>query len=117
MDTNLIVGLILLGAISLYLVLRLSMVLARRAICTVVNTFRVYNAVRPENALSVQELGLGMRYFTVLRDYRPWALQTLVQANVIRAAEKGGYYLSESTLALSELETGCKPPGLETLLR
>jgi hypothetical protein len=95
-------AIILLMVALLILSFRLSMSLARRAICTVISIFRQNNAIQYEKALQLHSMGLNMRpallSFRLLRDYKPWAIQTLVQAGVIRAASQNTFYLSEDSL-------------------
>ena len=81
--------------------------MARRSICTVITTFRRQGAVTPEYAATLQELGLAGNPFRFLRDYRPWALQTLVQANVVRSTDAGKFFLSENTLLETNIDAGC----------
>ncbi len=97
-----------------YVVFRISLFMGRRAICTVVGTFRRHGADKPETAATLETLGLSTwpDFFGILRDYRPWALQTLVQANVVRQLIDGYFYLSEGALNESNLDAGCPPDKL-----
>jgi hypothetical protein len=99
---NINAPLILVMLILLVLSFRLSMSLARRAICKVISIFRQNNAVQYERALPLDSMGLRatnqLFAFRLLRDYKPWAIQTLMQAGVIRAAATNTFYLSEDTL-------------------
>ena len=99
--------------ISLFLILlifaliafRISLWLARRSICQVIATFRDYGAVDYQKAMPLELIGLGPRPLFSLRffrDYKPWALQTLAQAGIIRMATEGNYYLSEETLSANQ---------------
>ena len=96
----------------LVIALRLSLFLAKRAICKVLATFREYNAVNYQNALPLDLMGLAPRpffSFRLLRDYRPWALQTLMQVGIVRMAFEGTYYLSEETLeANPQIQATCR---------
>ncbi len=96
----------------LALAFRLSLFMAKRAVCKVIATFRDFEAVDYQNALPLELMGLSPRPFLSLRlfrDYRPWALQTLVQAGVVRMAFEGAYYLSEETLdANPQLQEVCR---------
>ncbi len=77
----------------------------RRSICQVIATFRDYGAVDYQKALPLELIGLGPRPLFSLRffrDYKPWALQTLAQAGIIRMASEGNYYLSEETLSANQ---------------
>ncbi|MDD1750959.1 MAG: hypothetical protein LUO89_13920 [Methanothrix sp.] len=59
--------------------------------------------------MTLNDLGLSpwAQFFTIVRDYRPWAIQTLAQAGVIRSAEKGLFYLSENELDKTSFESNC----------
>lgn len=106
------ISLILILFVLLLLSFRFSLLLARRAICKVISIFREYDAVQFTKALTLENLGLAPRpLFTlrVLRDYKPWALQTLVQSGIIRAGQEGTFYLSEDTLnANPNIQTACQ---------
>lgn len=98
--------------ILLIISLRISIYLARRALCTVVTTFRDFNALQYQNALPLESMGLGPRpllSFRLLRDYKPWAVQTLVRTGIIRMGVEGTFYLSEETLnANPEIQAACR---------
>ncbi len=106
------IGIILILLILLMLSFRLSLWLARRAVCTVITIFRDNNAVQFQKALPLESIGLGPRpllSFRLLRDYKPWALQTLVRSGIIRTGMEGTYYLSEDTLAANpEVQSVCR---------
>jgi len=82
--------------------------LMRRAARQVVRIFRKSNATDSKTARTVDELGL--RPLGVLermmrrRDYKPQALNALMQAGVIQVTEDGRLYLSEENLAGFGLE-------------
>ncbi len=98
---------ILVLLILLFLSFRLSQYLARRAICQVITKFRNNSAVSAPKAMMLQDMGLDFGFrFRILRDYRPWAFQTLVQSGVIRSSQDGLYYLSEE-MAQSNLNVQC----------
>jgi hypothetical protein len=86
----------------------MSRYLYKRAIRRVVALFRREGATNPKNAKTLAELGLARTGLadTLLRprDYKPYALRTLVQANVIREAEGGRAYLSEDELERSPIK-------------
>ncbi len=106
------VSIFLILFILLILSFRLSLYLARRAVCTVITIFRDFKAVQFQNAMPLEIMGLGPRpllSFRLLRDYKPWALQTLVRSGVIRMGMEGTYYLSEDTLnANPEVQSVCR---------
>jgi hypothetical protein len=93
------------------------MFLARRAVCTVISIFRNYGAVSYNKALNLNSMGLGPRSFfnfRILKDYKPWALQTLMRSGIIRMADEGNYYLSEDTLeANPPVQTACQNKKLK----
>lgn len=69
----------------------------------VIKIFRKYNAVGIKNAKFVDELGLQQKGMIDRmmrpRDYKPRALQFLIQVNVIQMTDDGKVYLSEENLA------------------
>ena len=69
----------------------------------VIKIFRQQSAVGGKNAKFVDELGLQQRGFVERmwrgRDYKPRALQLLMQINVVRVTDEGKIYLSEPDLA------------------
>jgi hypothetical protein len=117
------IGIILILVILLIMSFQLSFALARRSICKVIALFREIDAVGYSKAVPLEALGLGPRpflQFKVLRDYKPWALQTLVQASIVRSGAEGTFYLSEDTLkANPNFESACqiKQPKISDLLR
>jgi hypothetical protein len=92
--------------------LRLSMILAKRAICQVITRFRDFQAVQYQNAMPLEILGLTFRpIFAIhlLKDYKPWALDTLFKIGIIRAGMNGTFYLSEETLSANEgVQSTCR---------
>ena len=97
--------------IFLVLSFRISLFMARRAVCSVISTFRENNATEFQKAMTLDNLGLAPRPFLslrLLRDYKPWALRALVQSGIIRMAAEGTFYLSEDTLrAYPHIESAC----------
>jgi len=88
------------------------MYLMRRAICTVIRTFQKHEATSIEKAKTLKAMGLSLNVplisFRFFRDYRPWALQTLIKAGVVRMAIDDWFYLSEEALKQNK-KFGCKP--------
>lgn len=74
----------------------------RRAIKQIVFIFRHYGALRLDQAKTRGELGLNppdfMTRMTSLRDYKPNALQILINQGVVVATEDGKLYLDEEKL-------------------
>jgi hypothetical protein len=73
-----------------------------RACPRVIKIFRKNSAVGIKNAKSVDELGLRppglIDRMMKLRDYKPRAMQLLMQINVVQMTEEGKVYLSEQDL-------------------
>jgi hypothetical protein len=79
----------------------------RRAINQVVAVFECNNALDAWSAKTIDELGLGPRGFLQgigrVRDFKPYALQALRRAEVVRETEDGRLYLSQHRLAATNL--------------
>jgi len=77
--------------------------LVRRASHQVIKIFRKNSATDIKTARTVDELGLRppgvMERIGRRRDYKPHALNALMQAGVIQATEDGRLYLSEEKLS------------------
>ncbi|HHU76262.1 MAG TPA: hypothetical protein GXZ24_05145 [Firmicutes bacterium] len=76
-----------------------------KAIKEVIRIFRVKNALDDESARTKEELGLMppgilMRLMRQ-RDYKPYALQLLLGAEIIQVTMENKYFLSETRLAAS----------------
>jgi len=82
----------------------------KRAARQVIKIFRRHNATDSKNARTIDELGLrppGMlERMMRQRDYKPQALDMLLQAGIIKATEDGRLYLSEEKLSESGFEQG-----------
>jgi len=74
----------------------------RRAVAEVVRIFRENNAIDAEKAKTAFELGLIKKplfeRMVKTRDYKPDALQALINAGVVIVKEEGKLYLSEKDL-------------------
>ena len=86
----------------------LSRALFKKAVRQVVAIFRRLGATSPKNAKTLLELGLvraglGERLLRG-RDYKPYALRMLAQANVVREVDGGRAYLSEDELERSPVK-------------
>ncbi len=85
-----------------------SNILTKRALKAVIKLFRAFNALTPETAQYAQDIGLknrGMFQMRGLRDYKPAALQFLMKHEIVKATEDGKLFLSEESLAQTEMET------------
>ena len=80
----------------------------KRAVPQVIRIFREYNAIGIKNAKTIDELGLKPRsmleQMLKRRDYKQYALQALMRAEIIQMTEDGKLYLSEERLNESGIE-------------
>ena len=93
--------------VILMLAIFLPALLVRRAMVVVIKIFRANNAVTETNAKVQGDLGLNPknlldRFFT-LRDYKPQALELLIEARIVQVTNEGKLYLSEQKLTSSNL--------------
>jgi hypothetical protein len=74
-------------------------ILLRRAFSQVISIFRRNHSLCTETPKTVDELGLApkslMDRMLKPRDYKPYALQVLIRAGVVRLTENGKVYLLE----------------------
>jgi hypothetical protein len=94
---------VILIILFLVVLLVLPQLMIARAVPKVIKIFRKGNAVGIKNAKAVAELGLQPKGITERmmrpRDYKPRALQLLIQLNIVQMTEDGKVYLSEEMLA------------------
>ena len=94
--------LILLGILFLVIMFGLPQMLIRRTIPSVLKIFIEHNATSPQNAKTVDELGLADQTLTQRlwkpRDYKPRALQLLLSSNIVQMTADGKLYISEENL-------------------
>jgi hypothetical protein len=87
--------------------------LMRRAARQVIKIFRAQNATENKNARTIDELGLRppgmMERMMRRRDYKPQALNALMQVGVVKVTEDGKLYLSEEKLDEIGFEKGASP--------
>ena len=105
METTLfILAMLALAFLALFVVPRWRM---KRANRQVIETFRHHGAVTSKSAKPIEELGLKPRGLLEGmfrgRDYKPYALQMLTRAEVVKSTEEGNLYLSEDRLYESGL--------------
>ena len=102
-DTVSVILLLLVVFLLLFLVSWLS---TRGAIPSVIKVFRKHNAIGIDNAKTREELGLKAQsvidHMWKFHDYKPDALQTLINARVVQKTEDNRLYLSEVNLADSK---------------
>ena len=99
--SNLLLAVILLGAMGLAFFL-IPRIMIRRALSQVIRIFRYHHALSPDSAKTAAELGFRpqnfLDRFLKTRDYKPYALQLLMQAGVIQLTPEGKMCLSEEKL-------------------
>ena len=98
-NTLFIIIIVVLGLLAMFVVPQF---LLRRAIFKVIQIFQQHNAIGVKNAKAADELGLNPRTFVEGifrgRDYKPRALQSLMQSEIVLMTEDGKLYLSEEKL-------------------
>ncbi len=92
----------------LVLAIFLSRMRMKRSLQQVLRIFREKGALDSQNAKTKEELGITpqsvIERMYKVRDYKPYALQLLVDAEIIKLTEEGMFYLSEKSLADSNLK-------------
>jgi hypothetical protein len=82
----------------------------RRAVKQVVAIFERNNALDVRSARTIDELGLRPPTFLEgmlrIRDFKPYALQVLMNAEVVRQTDGGRLYLSQDKLGALNIERG-----------
>ena len=85
----------------------LSRLLMARAIREVIRIFFTTGALDAQNAKTREELGIVTQGFVErmyrIRDYKPYALQAMLNAGIILETSDARYYLSEEKLAATTL--------------
>ena len=86
----------------------LPQLLYKRAISKVIKIFRKYNAFTIESARTPKDLGLAQRGWLEnlghTRDYKPRALQMLIDYDIVRKTDDDRVYLVKEKLAMYKLE-------------
>jgi len=87
--------------------------MVKHAARQVIKIFRGHNATDSKTARTVDELGLRPLGFLERmmrrRDYKPQALNALMQAGIVKTTGDGRLYLSEDKLAEFGFEKGVSP--------
>ena len=98
---------VLLILLFLALLIVIPLIMNKRAVIQVVKRLRQVQALDDDSAKTVDELGLRPPSFRErlfrFRDYKPGALQGLVQVGIVQMTEDGRVYLSEENLKNSKL--------------
>ncbi len=85
----------------------LSRMRMKRSLQQVLKIFREKGALDHHNAMTREELGITpqsiIERMYKVRDYKPYALQLMVEAGIIIFDEEGKFYLSETNFANSNL--------------
>jgi hypothetical protein len=96
---------IILAVLGLWVLPRMRI---KRAVNQVVAIFERNNALDARSAKTVDELGLRPPTFLQgmmrLRDFKPYALQILLNADVIHQTDGGRLYLSQDKLAAINID-------------
>lgn len=106
-QTQTIVLIILVLVLLLVIAVTFSNYMMKKAILSVIKTFRDKNALKPENARTEEELGFKRRQsldIKLVRDYNPIVFQFLLKKDIVRITEEGKLYLSEEALFQSGLD-------------
>jgi len=97
------ISIIIVAILAMFYIPRL---MINRAIHAVIRILRQNNAVTIRDAKTTEELGLNPKTFMEqalkLRDYKPYALQILRNADIIQTTEDGRLYLDEDQLQTSK---------------
>lgn len=80
----------------------------KRAVNQVVGIFERNNALDARSAKTIDELGLRPPTFLQgmmrIRDFKPYALDILMKADVVRQTDGGRLYLSQDKLAVINID-------------
>jgi len=96
---------IILAVLGLWVLPRIRI---KRAVNQVVAIFERYNALDARSAKTIDELGLRPPTFLQgmmrIRDFKPYALQILMKADIIHQTDGGRLYLSQDKLAAINID-------------
>jgi len=107
MDTTalFILFLVILAILGFFVVPRIRM---KRAVNQVVAIFERNNVLDARSAKTIDELGLkpqtSLEGMLRIRDFKPYALQILMKAEVVRQTEDGRLYLSQDKLVAINID-------------
>jgi hypothetical protein len=107
MDVKSVIIVVLMVALFLVVIIGIPQWMLKRAMRQVIGILRGQNATSAENAKALDELGFKPRGImqNVMRgrDYKPYAVDLMVKAQIIQLTEDGRLYLSEEKLSNSKL--------------
>ena len=103
----LILLIVVLVVMGLFVLPRIRM---KRATSQVVAIFERNNALNARSAKTIDELRLRPPTFLEgmlrMRDFKPSALQVLIQSEIVRQTEDGRLYISQDKLAAANIDRG-----------
>ncbi len=108
MDSNalFIVLVVILAILGFFVLPRIRI---RRAVSQVVAIFERNSALDVRSAKTIDELGLKTPTFLDgmlrMRDFKPYALQILMQTEVVRQTDGGRLYLAQDRLPAADADT------------
>ena len=110
MDINSILLIVLVIIVLLAAIFIIPQWRLKRAIRQVIRILREHNAIDTKNAKTIDELGLRprgmMEGMFKGRDYKQYALSTLMKGEIVRTTEDGRLFLSEDRLMASGVDKG-----------
>ena len=105
--TESIIAVVIMVGLFLFTIFALPQWFLRRAIRDVVRMLRAQKASDPASAKSLEVLGFRQRGMMGSafrgRDYKPYALNIMIKAQIIIMTDDERFYLSEETLSTSNL--------------
>ncbi|NMB41526.1 MAG: hypothetical protein GX996_06300 [Firmicutes bacterium] len=103
---------VLIIAFLLFLCFALPLLLQRRAIIAVIKIFRQKNALKANNALTRDELGIVPQTFfskmLKLRDYKPDALNLLLSTKIVKETADEKLYFSREEFSTLQRKTSSR---------
>lgn len=99
LNVIILIAIFIVAILAIFYIPRLML---NRAIYTVIRILKQHNALTTHDAKTIDELGLNPKPFMErafkLRDYKPYALQILRNADIIQMTDEGRLYLDEGQL-------------------
>ena len=93
-------------AVCIILIIFIPGLMTRAAVAAIIKIFREQNAITVKNAKTNIELGIKKQTFVERlgkrRDYKPQALEMLIQAKIVDVTNDGRLYLREDRLATTK---------------
>ena len=108
-----IIAVVIMVALFLFIIIVLPQFFFKRAMRDVVRLFRKQSALDPVSAKPLEEIGIKQRSImgNVFRgrDYKPYALNVMIKAQIVIMTDDERFYLVEETLAKSNLAKTMPP--------